>query len=271
MKIALSIAGFDGSGGAGLQADLKTFSALGCYGTTVVTALAIQNTQEVRDCFAIPADVVDAQLETLFDDIRPHVIKIGMLFSTEIIRTVASFLKKNAGGIPVVLDPVMIAKNGHALLQPEAIAALKRDLIPLAHVLTPNLFEAQCLLNDDKKILSKERLARGLLELGCASVLVKGGHGHPDDPENMCEDLWMNAQEKKHILSHERIVTKNTHGTGCTLSASIASLMAFDLSSLEACIQAKEYLFKAIKAGRDHVVGQGNGPVHHFHALWPFL
>ena len=258
----LSIAGFDGSGGAGLQADLKTFSALGCYGMTVLTALPIQNTMGVRDCYEIPLAAIQAQLEAIFDDITPDSIKIGMLFKHEIVELVASFLAKHAAGIPIVLDPVMVAKSGDYLLLPEAMGALKKHLLPLATIITPNLPEAQALTESTE---SMQKLASILLDLGANALLLKGGH--QEGPYS--NDLFMDQNRQDVWLKSPRINSKNTHGTGCTLSAAITSYLALGLPLEKACDLAKKYLFGALKAAQHASVGHGHGPVHHFHNIWP--
>lgn len=256
----LSIAGFDGSGGAGIQADLKTFSATGTYGMTVLTAIPVQNTCGVRNSYDIPLQCIKEQLEAIFDDIRPDSIKIGMLFSIEIIMLVAQFLEKNAADIPIVLDPVMLAKSGDALLQVEAIETLKTKLIPLATIITPNLPEARILTpgNDDKR-----QLAEQLLALGSEAVLLKGGH--EESPTS--NDLFL-SKETEEILSAPRVKSQNTHGTGCTLSAAIASYIAQGFSVLDACKKAKTYLYKAIVHSQHETIGKGHGPVHHFYHFW---
>lgn len=257
----LSIAGFDGSGGAGIQADLKTFSALGCYGMTVLTALPVQNTCGVRSCYDIPVDAIEAQLEAIFDDIMPDSIKIGMLFSSEIIEKVAKFLANNAKNIPIVLDPVMMAKSGDALLLPQAIQTLKDKLIPLATIITPNIPEAEALIPGTIKL---ENLADELLKLGPQAVLLKGGHAEESNESN---DLFIISQQQIWLKS-VRIQSKNTHGTGCTLSAAICAFLAKGFTLLEACQQAKEYLYHAMLASKENSVGLGHGPVHHFYDIW---
>lgn len=259
----LTIAGFDGSGGAGIQADLKTFSATGSYGMTVLTAIPVQNTCGVKACYDIPTACVQEQLESIFEDIRPMAIKIGMLFSKDIVELVAAFLKKNAQDIPIVLDPVMIAKSGDALLKPCAMDALKSQLIPLASLITPNLPEARTLIPYD---YDKKTFAHKLLELGCKAVLLKGGH---EETIN-AEDYFVSALHQE-TLSSPRIHSKNTHGTGCTLSSAITSYIAQGNTTLEACKKAKTYLLNAIRASQEESVGKGQGPVHHFHHLWNYL
>ena len=256
----LSIAGFDGSGGAGIQADLKTFSALGCYGMNVLTALPVQNTCGVRSCYELSLQCIEEQLEAIFDDIRPDAIKIGMLFSAEIIELLAAFLQKNADDIPIILDPVMVAKSGDVLLKENAMESLKTTLIPIVNLITPNLPEAQSLIPG---INNKKLLAQKLLALGCDAVFLKGGH----DESTTSDDLFLSAKDEQ-LLSARRIASKNTHGTGCTLSAAITSFVAQGDSYIEACKKAKRYLSGAIEAAKDESVGKGHGPVHHFYNLW---
>lgn len=255
----LSIAGFDGSGGAGIQADLKTFSAFGCYGMTVLTALPVQNTGGVRLCYPIPLKCIEDQLEAIFDDITPDSIKIGMLFSEPIIRLVAEFLEARAKGIPIVVDPVMIAKSGNPLLEQEGISLLKTKLIPLSTLITPNLPEAYALT---EKTECMEELGVKLLRLQSKAVLLKGGHTEG----NESNDLFL-EQSRQIWLKSKRINTHNTHGTGCTLSSAITACLARGISLINACSVAKYYLYKAIEAGKDDSIGKGNGPVRHFYFL----
>ena len=256
----LSIAGFDGSGGAGIQADLKTFSALGCYGMTVLTALPVQNTCGVKSCYDIPLQAIEEQLKAIFTDIMPDSIKIGMLFSSPIIRLVAEYLGKYSN-IPIVLDPVMCAKSGNRLLLPEAVTCLIEELIPLATVITPNLPEAYALAGFEGSMPS---LACKLIKMGAKAVLLKGGHQH----EHHSNDLFMDNQGQTITLEAQRINSNNTHGTGCTLSAAIAAFLAQGMSLVTACELAKKYLFQAILHGKNHSIGMGHGPVHHFFHLW---
>lgn len=258
----LSIAGFDGSGGAGIQADIKTFSALGCYGMTILTAIAVQNTCGVKNCYNIPLNCIEEQLSTIFEDITPSSIKIGMLFSSHIIELVADFLEKYARNIPIVLDPVMVAKSGDPLLQPEAVSALKNKLIPISTIITPNLPEAYSLTDNTQDL---EELCNKLLALGPKSVLLKGGHASG----NQSNDLYMNQNGDKSWLKAPRIESNNTHGTGCTLSAAVCSFLALGYPLLESCKYAKDYLYNAILAAKDDSVGHGHGPVNHFYHLWP--
>ena len=260
----LTIAGFDGSGGAGLQADLKTFSAFGCYGMTVLTALPIQNTQGVKACYEIPTQSIQEQLETLFEDIKPDAIKIGMLFSPEVIEVVGSFLSTNCLHIPLVVDPVMYAKSGHALLQPEAMKALITKILPLATLVTPNLPEAHALAGNSENL---EYLASQILELGPKAVLLKGGHALGAH----VWDLLYTRSDPPLWLKGPRIPSKNTHGTGCTLSAAITACLAQGMDLKSACTLSKKYISLAVKAAQHTNLGKGNGPVHHFYHLWPTL
>ncbi|WP_035246080.1 bifunctional hydroxymethylpyrimidine kinase/phosphomethylpyrimidine kinase [Desulfogranum mediterraneum] len=257
----LTIAGSDSGGGAGIQADLKTFAANGCYGMSVITALTAQNTLGVHGIHAVPVDFVRQQLEAVLADIGTDAVKIGMLFSPELICTVAEQLRR-FGVTNIVLDPVMVATSGDKLLQDEAIVALKEQLIPMADIITPNLPEAVVLL--EKELLSTEQVeqgARELVELGCGAVLIKGGHlegGASDD----C--LYLGKGEELISLPARRIATANTHGTGCTLSSAIAANLAKGEVVSEAVVHAKAYITAAIEAGADYSLGQGHGPVDHF-------
>lgn len=259
--IALTIAGSDSGGGAGIQADLKAFSALGVYGASVITAVTAQNTTAVTAVHEIPADVVAAQISAVLSDLNVAAIKIGMLFSCPIIEAVARELEGFKG--PVVLDPVMIAKSGDALLQDAAIADLKARLLPRADLLTPNLPEAARLLGLPE-VEDEDAAGLALLALGPKAVLVKGGHGHGET----CTDLLVRADTPTQHLSAPRIDTRNTHGTGCTYSAAIAALLAKGHDMETAVAEAHEYLAQAIRSSDSLAVGEGHGPVHHFHALW---
>jgi len=257
----LTIAGSDSGGGAGIQADLKTIAANGCYGMSVITALTAQNTLGVTGIHAVPVEFVVAQMEAVLADIGADAIKIGMLFSADLIYTVAKCLKKFEPR-PIVLDPVMVAQSGDKLLQDEAIDALKQYLIPMAHLITPNLPEAVMLLG--REIASTEGIAQAAVELAdlrCANVLVKGGHlenGNSDDY------LYLAAERRTVVLPGERIATRNNHGTGCTLSSAIASFLAKGEPIEQAVRSAKEYITGALKAGASYSLGQGHGPVRHF-------
>ena len=262
---ALSIAGFDGSGGAGMQADLKTFSALGCYAQTVLTSLPIQNTTGVTTVYDISLQCIEDQIKSVFDDIGVDVVKIGMLHDESIILLVADYLKFYKPKY-VVVDPVMIAKSGHRLLKDNAINALVTKLFPLATIITPNIPEACDLLK--KVITSDDDIANAACELslmGARSVVLKGGHRN----DLYSRDCLFDTKSKDYTwFESVRINTINTHGTGCTFSAAIASYLAFDLDLTEAVSLAKTYLFKAIEKGAQYKIGEGYGPVHHFHKLW---
>jgi len=262
----LSIAGFDGSGGAGIQADLKTFSAFGCYGMTVLTALPVQNTCGVRGCYDIPLQAIEDQLHAIFDDIRPDSIKVGMLFKSEIIELVANFLKKNARDIPIVLDPVTVAKSGDPLLVPEAIDTLSSLLMPLATLITPNLPEAYTFTDINAQSEEDMVLAgKKMLGFGSKFVLLKGGHMQSP----VSRDLLVGINGELNWLTSPRVDTKNTHGTGCTLSAAITACLAQKIELQKACDLAKNYLFNALLAAKDEKIGSGHGPVHHFYHFWP--
>lgn len=262
----VTIAGSDSGGGAGIQADLKTIAANGCYGASVITALTAQNTLGVSAIHPVPTDFVVAQMDAVLGDIGADAIKIGMLFSPDLIRAVAQSLKRH-GMRTIVLDPVMIAQSGDKLLQDEAIGALKSELIPMATMLTPNLPEAEVLL--DRAITTPTHVgaaAAELATLGAANVLLKGGHFQA---ENSDDCLFLGAEERTVILSVPRIPTRNNHGTGCTLSSAIAAQLALGKEMEDAVRLAKDYITGAIRAGVNQMLGQGHGPVHHFFRFFP--
>jgi hydroxymethylpyrimidine/phosphomethylpyrimidine kinase len=261
--IAVTIAGSDSGGGAGIQADLKTFSALGVYGASVVTALTAQNTKGVTAIHDVPADFITAQIDAVFSDLRPAAVKIGMLGNAAAIDAVAKGLERHHAH-DVVLDPVMIATSGDRLLRDDAIEAL-RKLIARARVVTPNLPEAAALLS--RAVAADEdemrRQAELLLGLGAGAVLIKGGHG--GGPESV--DLLLEGTTFTRFAA-PRIDTKNTHGTGCTLSSAIAAGLAKKLLLVDAVGDAKAYVSAAIIAADRLGVGTGHGPVHHFAKWW---
>ncbi len=265
---ALTIAGSDSGGGAGIQADLKTFSALGCYGMSVITALTAQNTREVTAVHPVPADVVVAQLDAIISDIGVDAVKIGMLYNAETTSAVADALRRWGAG-PVVLDPVMVAKSGDRLLAEPAIEALRTHLLPFADLITPNIPEAEALLDcaiDGRGAM--ETAASGLLRLGARAVLLKGGHLTGD---RLSADVlaWRDgSSEATRWFEFQRIDTANTHGTGCTLSSAIAAYLARGAPLESAVERARQYIQDAIEAGAAFKLGHGHGPVHHFHALW---
>lgn len=264
-QIALTIAGSDSGGGAGIQADLKAMSALGVYGASVITAVTAQNTQAVTAVHGVPLDVIAAQIEAVLSDLDVRAIKIGMLATPDIIQSVAQSIRGFEG--PVVLDPVMIAKSGDALLAREAVQTLREVLLPRATVLTPNLPEAACLLDRLVADTPKEMAAQGdaLCQLGVGAVLMKGGHATGD----ICHDLLIAGGRIVTEYKAPRVHTKNTHGTGCTLSSSIAAGLAKGLPLADAVSAAHGYLQGAIARADGLGVGQGHGPVHHFHQVWP--
>ncbi|WP_458789632.1 bifunctional hydroxymethylpyrimidine kinase/phosphomethylpyrimidine kinase [Yoonia sp. MH D7] len=260
---ALTIAGSDSGGGAGIQADLKTFSALGVYGASVITAITAQNTRAVMAVEILTPAMVRAQMDAVFDDLTINAIKVGMLGSAETINAVANGLVRCA--VPVVLDPVMVAKSGDVLLADAAVVALRTRMLPLADLVTPNLPEAAQLLDAPEAASEAEMLEQGraLLALGPRAVLMKGGHASGTE----CVDLLITAQDVLR-LSAPRHPTHNTHGTGCTLSAAIAAKLARGMLLPEAVQAAHAYLQNAIAAADQLNIGSGNGPVHHFHAVW---
>jgi hydroxymethylpyrimidine/phosphomethylpyrimidine kinase len=259
----LTIAGSDPSGGAGIQADLKTFSALGGYGMSVLTGLTAQNTMGVRSVFPVPASFVGEQLDAVFDDVRVDAVKIGMLASADVVETVARILSQRRPRY-VVLDPVMVAKSGDRLLAPDAVASLRDILLPVVDLITPNLPEAADLLGvaeaRDEAAMTEQLHA--LRALGPA-VLLKGGHlGGAESP-----DLFADNDTDERI-SAARVETKSDHGTGCTLSAAVAVLRTGTDDWLSAIRAAKTFLTRALDEASRLDVGDGHGPVHHFHAWW---
>jgi hydroxymethylpyrimidine/phosphomethylpyrimidine kinase len=262
--IAVTIAGSDPSAGAGIQADLKTFSAMGVYGATVITSLTAQSTTEITAVEPVPAMFVAAQIDALFSDLDVAATKIGMLGSAAVVEAVAQGIARH-GQTSIVLDPVTVASTGAALLAPGAVDALRAALLPLALIVTPNLSEAAALL--DSPVASTElemRMhARRLLALGARAVLIKGGHR--EGPESV--DFFVDRTSELRLPA-PRIPTRNTHGTGCTLSAAIAAALAKGFELPEAVAEAKAYVTLAIAAADRLAVGKGAGPLHHFHAWW---
>jgi hydroxymethylpyrimidine/phosphomethylpyrimidine kinase len=261
---ALTIAGSDSSGGAGIQADLKTFSALGVYGASAITSLTAQNTQGVQAVFPILPDMVKAQVSSVLADMNIKAIKTGMLANAGIITAVVEALEPRRD-IPLIVDPVMVSQSGQDLLEEEAVKILRDSFLPLATLLTPNLHEAAKLLgralaqNEDEMAAQ----ARGLLSLGAKAVLLKGGHMRGEESVDVFAEGRAVAR-----FAAKRIATRNTHGTGCSLSAAITAYIARGLPLPEAIAKAKIWLSGAIAAADDLKIGKGAGPVHHFHALW---
>lgn len=264
--IALTVATSDSSGGAGIQADLKTFSALGVYGASVLVALTAQNTRGVTAIHNTTPEFTTAQMDAVFSDLDVQAVKIGMLSNAELIGAVAAGLARHAAR-NVVLDPVMVAATGARLLTADAIAPLRGALLPKAMLITPNLPEAAALLDEETATSEAQMIAQAhrLLAFGPRAVLVKGGHG--EGPESV--DIFVDQAGTVRRFTAQRIATQNTHGTGCTLSAAIAAELAKGASLLDAIAAAKEFLTGALQAADALSIGSGYGPVHHFHRMWP--
>ena len=262
--IALTIAGSDSGGGAGIQADLKTFAALGVFGCSAITSLTAQNTLGVQGVWPVPPDFVRAQIHSVLTDIPVAAIKTGMLATADIIHAVADSLVDYTS-IPLIVDPVMVATSGDRLLAEDAIQALITRLLPRANLITPNLYEAAALLNDGLVHTHADRLrqAKQLRALGAKAVLIKGGHGEGAH----AEDLLL-TDDGTQTFSAPRLTTRNTHGTGCTLASAIAAGMARHLALPDAVAQAKSYLHQALARADELHIGQGAGPVHHFHSFY---
>jgi hydroxymethylpyrimidine/phosphomethylpyrimidine kinase len=264
IPIALTIAGSDSSGGAGIQADLKSFAALGVYGASVITALTAQNTRGVTGIHQVPADFVTAQIDAVFGDLDVRAVKIGMVADLAVIDAIAAALRKWAPK-HVVLDPVMVATSGDRLLATEAVDALRTKLIPLSSLITPNMPEAAALLNEpvaaDEAAIQSQ--GKRLLAMGCSSVLIKGGHGQgAESIDYLVRDSGTIA------LAAPRIATQNTHGTGCSLSSAIAAGLAKGEDMETAVRNAKAWISAAIAAADRLGVGHGHGPIHHFHRFY---
>ena len=264
--IVLSIAGSDSSGGAGIQADLKTFSALGVYGATAITAITAQNTLGVVSQMALPPQMVREQIIAVMDDLHPSVVKIGMLSNAEIVNAVAEVLSEYKPKI--ILDPVIVSTSGHRLLSVEAQEVIKEKLLPISELVTPNIPEMETLTNMPlSSFEEKEKAANYLLDLGAKAVLLKGGHEEGEVKTDVLyfkgQQSTVNGQQSLSLIS-ESISTKNVHGTGCTLSSAIAAFLALDYSLEDAVKEAKLYITEAIRAGADVKIGHGFGPVNHF-------
>lgn len=264
-NIVLTIAGSDTSAGAGIQADLKTFSALGCYGMSVVTALTAQNTRGVVSVHPVPHEFVGDQLDAVLSDIEPDAVKIGMLYSAGIIQTVAERIIKYSLK-NIVLDPVMASQSGDKLMEDEALSAMKELLLPRAAIVTPNLPEASVLV--DQPVDNLEDMRQAALRLassGATGVLIKGGHLKGDDIKDL---LYIRPEDRFVIFEAKRIKTKNNHGTGCTLSSAIAAFLAIGHGLEDSVGLARKYLEGAIRAGTNYEIGKGRGPLHHFFEIW---
>ncbi len=259
--VALSIAGSDSSAGAGIQADLKTFSALGVYGATVITAVTAQNTMGVTAIHKIPASMIAAQIDAVFSDLNVGAVKTGMLGDETAITAVCDGLERWANGVPIVVDPVMVSTSGSQLLEAGAEQVLIKRLMPMAAIITPNLLEAAALLNatparNDAQI---ERQAKQLCGLGANAVLIKGGHR----AGALSSDVFYDGQAL-HVFSAPRLDTKNTHGTGCTLSSAIAAHLLRGLTVIDAIDASKRYLQHTLGRADELNIGSGSGPVFHF-------
>jgi len=264
IPIALTIAGSDSSGGAGIQADLKSFAALGVYGASVITALTAQNTRGVTGIHQVPADFVTAQIDAVFGDLDVKAVKIGMVADLAVIDAIAAGLQKWSPK-HIVLDPVMVATSGDRLLAAEAVDALRTKLVPLASLITPNLPEAAALLNEAvaETETAIESQGRRLLAMGCPAVLIKGGHGQGAESID-----YLVSDHGTIALAAPRIATQNTHGTGCSLSSAIAAALAKGEDMETSVRHAKTWVSAAIAAADRLGVGRGHGPIHHFHGFY---
>jgi hydroxymethylpyrimidine/phosphomethylpyrimidine kinase len=263
----LTVAGFDGSGGAGIQGDMKAISALGCYATSVLTALPVQNTQGVRSIYPIPAEVVAEQLAAILEDIPPHAIKIGMVHTPELVRTIVAALAAYPD-VPVVFDPVMVATSGHRLIEEATIQAITEHLLPRAELLTPNLDEAAILAGMAiPDVAAMHEAGRRIMTLGCRGLLLKGGHL----PTAQLTSLFFAPDGSVHEFAFEKLATRNTHGSGCTLSSAVASYWALGHPLLAAVGLGQTYVHEAIAAGQAVRTGHGNGPLNHFFNPQPLV
>lgn len=258
--IVLSIAGSDSGGGAGIQADLKTISALGCFGTTAITALTAQNTLGITDIHPIPVDFVKVQINAVMDDLKPSAIKIGMVHSAELAVGIAEVLSKYPD-VPIIFDPVMVATSGDRLIAGDIVETLKEHLFPVAELLTPNMDEAAVLAGIEIRTLSDMRVAAlRIMRYGCNSVLIKGGHLKGPD----LFDVYLDKEDNERIYRSSAVDTINTHGTGCSLSSAIASFIALGNDINTSITNSKNYIQNAIEQGRNVKTGSGHGPINHF-------
>lgn len=256
----LTIAGFDGSGGAGIQADIKTISALGCYATSVLTALPVQNTQGVRSIYQIPTVAVREQIKTVLDDVFPKAIKIGMVHTSELVNIIVGTLSRYPK-VPIVFDPVMVASSGDRLIEDETIYNIVDKLFPVSTLITPNMDEAAILAEMKVKTLDDMYLAgEKILKLGCKSILLKGGHLKA----SKITSLYFSHEGNTDVFEFEKFPTNNTHGSGCTLSSAIASYLALGQGLGKAISDGQNYVHGAICNGKDVLTGKGNGPLNHF-------
>lgn len=258
--VVLSIAGSDSGGGAGIQADIKTISALGCFATTAITAVTVQNTLGVSGIHSIPIEIVRSQIKAVMDDIQPSAIKIGMVHHPELAITIASVLKKYRD-VFIVFDPVMVATSGDQLIESNTIETLKKELFPLAQLITPNLDEAYMLTGITIHTIADMRAcAQEIIDSGCNAVLVKGGHLRG----SVLYDVFLNKNGDECIFKSTAIDTLNIHGTGCSLSSAIASYLALGNDLVTSIARSARYVQHAIKHGKDVKIGKGHGPLNHF-------
>ena len=255
----LSIAGSDCSGGAGIQADIKTISAIGCYAMSAITSLTAQNTTGVVAVERVSPQMVRAQIDTIWIDIPPLAVKTGMLYDSEIVATVADGLTQH-NAERVVIDPVMVSTSGSRLIDEEAVEVMKQRLFPIATLVTPNVSEAAVLANSED-IYDQVKVLR---ELGCRNILLKGGDSSREDYK--IDYLYLHGEEDPVVLTADAVNTNNTHGTGCTLSSAIACYLALGFDLIDACMRGKLYVTKALSAGARVVTGGGHGPVNHIFA-----
>ena len=261
----LSIAGSDSGGGAGIQADIKTISALGCYAATAITAVTVQNTIGVEAVHPVPIDIIEGQIEAVLSDIGADAVKTGMLQSAEIVHTVSETLRRHKVG-NLVIDPVMVSTSGHRLLEEDAIVSLQKELIPLARVITPNIPEAEILLGGERLDAQDDlpEAARKLAQIYNVSVLLKAGHLAED---RLIDYFYDRERDELTELPSQRIRTRNTHGTGCTMSSALAALLAKGATLQEAAKGAKAFIANAILAGAAYEIGHGHGPVNHLEMM----
>jgi hydroxymethylpyrimidine/phosphomethylpyrimidine kinase len=258
--VVLTIAGSDSGGGAGIQADLKTISALGCFATTAITAITVQNTLGVTGIHQIPVDFVTAQIKAVMGDLKPSTIKIGMVHSPELAMALAETLSYYPG-VPIIFDPVMVATSGDRLIDDHTIVTFKEQLFPLAEIITPNLDEAAILADMEiYTIDDMKEAALCLLQYGCNAVLIKGGHLEGSE---LC-DIYFHKNGDECVFRSPKIYTVNTHGTGCTLSSAIASFIALGNDLTVSISKSKNYIHQAIEQGKDVRTGAGQGPINHF-------
>ncbi len=256
---ALTIAGSDCSGGAGIQADIKTMSALGVYAATAITSITVQNTMGVQEVEALSPLIVAKQIKAIMDDIKPKAIKIGMVNDSATVQAIAETVRCYSN-CPIVIDPIMVSSSGHRLMQSDALELFCHSLLPMSTLLTPNIPEAEILSNVKIHSLNDMNIAaQKILSLGCNAVLIKGGH---IDGDEKIDRLYM-TNGSVHTFVNKSIDTRNTHGTGCTLSSAITSFMARGMELLDAISYAKDYLSRALEAGKDVSIGKGHGPVNH--------